>query len=369
MNIIDTITERYEKLRPADEGGGAEPTRRHVLKAAPAVAAALAVGAIGLRTRLVAAQDATPAASPVVSGVQDATPAATPTDGAIPAEMGARFDAMPAFADVAYADASDTQLLDIYLPEGDGPFPVVVNFHAGGFTFGDKGEVPTKVGNALLDAGYAVVGVGYRLFGEATFPAAVLDARAAVHFLRANADAYRLDPDRIAAFGQSAGENLAAMLGTTGDDAPFDDASLGNADVSNEVQLVIDWFGPTDFGQLDAQAKAQGCPAADQTYGSADSIAAACLGAPIGSVPELVSEANPITYLNGSEPPFLIQKGDQDCTVAIENTKMLADALSAAGVDVEYDLLAGGGTATLGRRRCSRARRTSSGSWPSLTTT
>lgn len=188
------------------------------------------------------------------------------------------FSATPASADVAYADASDTQKLDIYLPQGAGPFPVVANCHAGGFAFGDKSEVPARVGEALLDAGYAVIGVGYRLSDEATFSAAVLDARAAVRFLRANGDAYRLDPERIAAFGQSAEGNLAAMLGTTGDAAAFDDASLDNADVSNEVQLVIDWFGSTDFGLLDGQAKAQGCSIEAQTYGRPDSIAAAYPG-------------------------------------------------------------------------------------------
>ena len=325
MITVDTITNESGQLAPPDGVVGIGPTRRDVFKLGWAVA----LGAVGLGTKPVGAQDATPAAS-------------TP-DGAVPTGMDARFDATPAFADVAYADASVTQLLDIYLPEGEGPFPVVINFHAGGFAFGDKGDIPATVGDALLDAGYAVVGVGYRLSAEATFPAAVLDARAAVRFLRANAAAYRLDPDRMAAFGQSAGGNLAAMLGTTGDDAPFDDASLGNADVSNEVQVGIDWFGPTDFGQLDAQAKAQGCPAADQTYGRADSIASAYLGAPVESSPELVVAANPITYIDGSEPPFLIQKGDQDCTVAIENTKMLADALGEVGVEVEYDLLAGAG--------------------------
>lgn len=286
MITVDTVTKQDRELAPPDRTGGSRPTRRDVLKFGSAGWAAVALSAVGLGTKAVTAQ-----------------------------------------------------VLDVYLPEGDGPFPVVVNFHAGGFAFGDKGDVPAKVGDAQLGAGYAVVGVGYRLSGEATFPAAVLDARAAVRFLRGNADAYRLDPDRIAAFGQSAGGNLAAMLGTTGDDAPFDDASLGNADVSNEVQVVVDWFGPTDFGLLDAQ----GCPPEAQTYGLPDSIAAAYLGAPVGSSPELVAQANPITYLDGSEPPFLIQKGDQDCTVAIENTKMLADALSAAGVEVEYDLLAGGG--------------------------
>lgn len=256
---------------------------------------------------------------------------------------GQSFTATPAFKDIAYASASNTQKLDIYLPQGIGPFPVVVNFHAGGFKFGDKSMIPGKVGQALLDAGYAVVGVDYRLSGEAPFPAAVLDARAAVRFLRANAAQYKLDQDRIAAFGQSAGGNLAAMLGTAADSTTFDDASLGNANVSNAVKAVVDWFGPHDFGKLDEQAKAQGCSASNQTHSEASSFESAYLGAAVASSADLVTKANPMSYIDAKDPPFLVQKGDQDCTVAIQNTKDLADALQAAGVPVEYELLAGVG--------------------------
>ncbi|MFM8321486.1 MAG: alpha/beta hydrolase fold domain-containing protein [Chloroflexota bacterium] len=263
--------------------------------------------------------------------------------GAIPAGMGQQFDATPAFSDVAYAALSDTQKLDIYLPEGDGPFPVVINLHAGGFKFGDKQGIPATVGKELLNNGYAVVGVGYRLSDEAAFPAAVQDVRAAVRFLRANADQYRIDPDRMAVFGQSAGGNLAAMLGTAAESQDFDEAGLGNAGVSNAVQAVVDWFGPTDFGQMDAQAAAQGCSASDQTHSVSGSFESAYLGAVVADSPELVARANPITYIDGSEPPFLIQKGQQDCTVAVDNTKMLADALSAKGLPVQFDLLPGVG--------------------------
>jgi acetyl esterase/lipase len=303
---------------------------------------------------------AAPTSAPVAAALPAATelPAATAATGAPPAGAppaggmpggagafgaGASFAATPAFADIAYASASPTQQLDIYLPEGDGPFPVVVNLHAGGFKFGDKGMIPGTIGQALLEAGYAVVGVNYRLSGEAPFPAAVLDARAAVRFLRANAAEYHLDPDHIAAFGQSAGGNLAAMLGTAAESTAFDDASLGNPEVSSAVQVVVNWFGPTDFGQMDAQAAAQGCAASDQTHSEASSFESAYLGAPVATSPELVAQANPISYIDGSEPPFLVQKGEQDCTVAVENTRMLADALQAAGVTAEYDLLAGVG--------------------------
>ncbi len=244
---------------------------------------------------------------------------------------------------VAYANTSATQVLDLYIPEGTGPFPVVVNIHPGGFFSGDKDMVPGNTGKALLQAGYAIASINYRLSGEAAFPAAVLDAKAAVRFLRANAAKYNLNPDKIAAFGQSAGGNIASMLGTSGDVAEFDDPSLGNAGVSSRVQAVINWFGPNDFSQMDAQAKAQGCAASDQTHSAADSFESKYLGTAVSGAPELVKKANPITYISKDDPAFLVQKGDQDCTIAIENTKMLADALSAAGLDVHYDLLKGVG--------------------------
>ncbi|NTU79995.1 MAG: alpha/beta hydrolase [Chloroflexales bacterium] len=321
--------------------GAAQPT------AAPAASAA-AEATSAPEATAPPASTAAPTALAATGAPPAGMPAGGPPAGAMPGGAGAfgagsSFAATPAFADVAYASASATQKLDVYLPEGDGPFPVVVNLHAGGFKFGDKGMIPGSIGQALLDAGYAVVGVNYRLSGEAPFPAAVLDARAAVRFLRANAAKYKLDPNHIAAFGQSAGGNLAAMLGTVAESKSFDDASLGNTGVASAVQAVVDWFGPTDFGQMDAQAAAQGCAASDQTHGAADSFESAYLGAPVATSPKLVAQANPITYIDGAEPPFLVQKGEQDCTVAVENTRMLADALQAAGVTVEYDLLPGVG--------------------------
>ena len=249
----------------------------------------------------------------------------------------------PTHADVAYANTSVTQKLDLYLPPGEGPHPVVVNIHGGGFKLGDKSMVDQALAQTLLDSGYAVASIDYRLSGEAIFPAAVFDAKAAVRFLRANAATYKLNPDKIAAFGQSAGGNLASMLGTSGDVAEFDDPSLGNAETSSRVQVVIDWFGPNDFAQMDAQAKAQGCSSSDQTHNAADSFESLYLGVAVPDAPELVQQANPMTYISPDDPPFLIQKGDSDCTVPIENTKMLADALAEAGLEVEYDLLAGVG--------------------------
>ncbi len=245
--------------------------------------------------------------------------------------------------DLAYASTSSAQKLDLYVPAGSGPFPLVINIHGGAFKMGSKAMLDTPVKDALLGAGYAVASINYRLSSEAIFPAALKDAKASVRFLRANATAYRLDAQRFASFGQSAGGNLASLLGTSQGVAEFDDAALGNAQTSSAVQAVMDWFGPSDFLQMDAQALAQGCGASDQTHNLANSPESLYLGAAIQSVPALAAKSNPITYIVTTTPPFLLQKGTLDCTVPVGQSMLLADALKAKGVFVRYDQLSGAG--------------------------
>jgi acetyl esterase/lipase len=313
------------------------------------IVVSLIAGCAGASTPAAAPTKA-PAATPTTAA-QPAAPAGMPPlpAGAVPPAGGLPAGALsapvitPTLSNIVYANTSSAQVLDLYMPEGTGPFPLVVNIHPGGFFTGDKSMIPVTPTLAMLAAGYAVASVNYRLSGEAPFPAAAQDVKAAVRFLRANAAKYHLNPDQIAAFGQSAGGNLASMLGTSSDIAAFDDPALGNAGISSRVQAVINWFGPNDFSQMDEQAKAQGCAASDQTHSAADSPESKYLGAAVPTVPELVKKANPMSYITPDDPPFFIQKGDQDCTIAIENTKMLADALSEAKMDVQYELLKGVG--------------------------
>lgn len=251
----------------------------------------------------------------------------------------------PSHAELAYATRSPAQTLDLYLPEGEGPFPLVINIHGGGFMIGDKDMLDAPIAKALLAKGIAVASIDYRLSGEAQFPAAIEDAKAAVRFLRANAGRYRLDPERFLAFGQSAGGNLASLVGTTGNAAVFDNPALGNPGVSSKVAAVIDWFGPTDFGQLDDHARAQGCPPGHGATGSPES---AYLGAPIGTVPDKVQAANPITYIDPMDPPFLLQKGSDDCLVPVSQSRVLAQSLRKAGVSTEFELLNGAGHGDMG---------------------
>ena len=234
----------------------------------------------------------------------------------------------PTFADVAYATLSQAQKLDLYLPDRSSERnPLVVYIHGGAFKEGDK-RGHARLFRKVLAAGYAVASLNYRMSGEARFPALVQDVKAAVRFLRANADRYRIDPERFAAWGPSAGGYLVAMLGVTGDVTDFDAPALGNAGVSSRVQAVVDWFGPTDFGVMDAQAAANpACGADAQYHDAADSPESLLLGAPVQDVPELVRAANPITYISASAPPFLIQHGTVDCVVPTQQSVILFEAL------------------------------------------
>ena len=251
----------------------------------------------------------------------------------------------PDHADVPYATLSPAQKLDLYLPDGPGPFPLVINIHGGGFRMGDKGMLDAPIAEALLARGIAVASIDYRLSDEAKFPAAIEDAKAAVRYLRANAVRYHLDPERFLAFGQSAGGNLASLVGTTGNAAVFDNPALGHPGVSSKVSAVIDWFGPSQFLQMDPQAREQGCP---PDHGAADSPESAYLGAPIATVPDKVRAASPITYIDPEDPPFLLQKGTEDCLVPVGQSQLLAQALGKAGVPVELEMLKGAGHGDMG---------------------
>jgi acetyl esterase/lipase len=249
----------------------------------------------------------------------------------------------PTHKDLAYASDSETQKLDLYLPEGDGPFPLVIMVHGGGFMFGDKADGMGLTGvDQLLAKGYAVSSINYRLSGEATYPAQIYDAKAAVRFLRANAEKYNLNADKFGAWGASAGGNLVALLGTTCGEAELEGAELGNADQSSCVQAVVDWFGPIDFLKLDEQFAGTSCA---QDHNAADSPESKLVGAEIQTVPDVVATTNPMNYISADDAPFFIQHGSADCNIPPIQGKNLADALAPAigAENATYMLLDGAG--------------------------
>ena len=291
----------------------------------------------------VAPTDAAPAAEATATEAAPAgAPAGPPPGGQMGVMPGATTFASvpPTHADLAYADQSEAQKLDLYIPTtGAGPFPVVVMIHGGGFMFGDKADGAGLTGvDQLLEAGYAVASINYRLSGEATWPAQIHDSKAAVRYLRAVAGDYNLDPARIAAWGASAGGNLAALLGTTCGVEELEGAELGNADQSSCVQAVVDWFGPIDFLAMDAQFADTDCP---QTHDAADSPESMLVGAPIQTVPDVVATTNAMNYIDDADPAFFIQHGSADCNVPPVQGQNLADALGADRAT--YTLIDGAG--------------------------
>jgi acetyl esterase/lipase len=235
----------------------------------------------------------------------------------------------PNHADVAYGSASEAQRLDIYLPEGKGPFPVVIFAHGGAFQFGSKREFfPGFKKNIeqMRSAGIAMVSIDYRMAGETTFPAAVQDMKSAVRFLRANGARYRIDPDKIAVWGKSAGAHLALMTGLTSKVAMFDDPAATAPAVSDRVSAIVSMYGPTDFLQMDAQLKVAGCAAGDQDHSQADSPESKYLGGQITKRPEVVTQSNPITYVRANSPPLMLLHGSADCTVPPLQSTILRDA-------------------------------------------
>jgi acetyl esterase/lipase len=232
--------------------------------------------------------------------------------------------------DIPYADQSPTQKLDIYLPDDiAGSKPVIVSIHGGAFMGCDKSDMQIMPMLEGLKRGYAVVAVNYRLSWEAKFPALVQDVKAAVRWIRANASRYEFDPQRVAAWGGSAGAYLASMLGTSVGTPELEDMRMGNPEQPCNVQAVVAWFGPTDFLKMDEQLAANGfCPQQDQNHNGANSPESLLLGQKITDVPELVTRANPETYIRPGAPPFYLQHGTKDCVVPVQQSVNFAAKLS-----------------------------------------
>ncbi|MDD3225443.1 MAG: alpha/beta hydrolase [Clostridium sp.] len=232
---------------------------------------------------------------------------------------------------VPYSSKSSAEKLDIYLPsDKNGPFPVIVAIHGGGFLTGDKhtGEVNPELEG--LNRGYAVVCINYRLSKEAKWPEQIFDAKAAIRFIRANASKYKLDPKKIAVWGDSTGGNLASLLGTSGDVKTMEDLSMGNARESSRVQAVVDWFGPVNYLTMDAQNKASGIKSKVKNvliHNSAKSPESKVMGKTITLVPSLVKSANPETYITADDPPFFIEHGTLDAKVPAQQSRDFAAAL------------------------------------------
>ena len=228
---------------------------------------------------------------------------------------------------ISYATISPAQKLDIYLPdEGEGAFPIIISIHGGAFMFGDKSDEQVNPMLEGLKHGYAVVSINYRLSGEALFPKNINDVKAAIRWVKANAATYKMNPDKIAVWGGSAGGNLAALAGTSSDVKELEDLSLGNANQTSRVQAVVDWFGPTNFLLMDEQLRRTGN--GKPHHSDAESPESKLMGQKITEIPSKVQLANPETYITKDDPPFLIHHGTKDQLVPTQQSINFAAKLT-----------------------------------------
>lgn len=247
------------------------------------------------------------------------------------------------FLDVPYGTESPRQCYDLYLPEeGDGPFPLFVHIHGGGFAFGDKRDDHMDAYLEGIRRGYAVASVEYRVSGEAAFPAAVLDCREAVRHMKIHAAEYCVDPGRIAVLGGSAGGNLAAMLGMNVPNGSFPGEEGRTFSCEPTVQVCVDQFGPVRFETMEAQARANGV---SETHPDPAMMPESkYLGIPVDKAPaELLARAYPGTYASRAMAPLLVQHGTADHLVPWAQSEEFVRDLCARGFadKVEYAPLEG----------------------------
>ena len=237
--------------------------------------------------------------------------------------------------DLVYVEGGhERHKLDLYLPEkADGPLPLIIWVHGGGWQNGSKDGCPPLRGG-YIERGYAVASINYRLSGHAVFPAQIEDCKAAIRWLRAHAKEYNLDAKRFGVWGSSAGGHLVALIGTSGDVKEFDVGA--NQDQSSRVQAVCDYYGPTDFTVFVTTP-------GYESHATDSSPEAKLIGGAVLQNKARAARVNPITYVSKDDPPFLIVHGDKDPTVPINQSQLLFNALKQTGVSAHFHTIHGAG--------------------------
>lgn len=224
--------------------------------------------------------------------------------------------------------------LDLRLPPpGDAPHPLIIWVHGGGWIYGSRRRLPphlfeSRVHDQMLDAGFAVASVDYRLAREAGFPGMLLDVKAALRWLRGHAAEFTLDPERVILWGESAGGHLAVMAGIC---TKLDGARRTgeHPDQSEVPTAIVDWYGPAD---LTAMAQTDLGADSEEVGETADR-------------PEVVlqessgwtyAELSATSYVRPDAPPVFVAHGSADQIVPVAQSRELVARLEAVAANVDY---------------------------------
>lgn len=224
---------------------------------------------------------------------------------------------------IEYARGEDYRLtLDVYMPEGEGPFPAIVAIHGGAWRSGTKINWLRHAWK-LAGAGFVVVAINYRLAPEFPFPAQIHDCKAAVRWARKHAADYRIVPDRIGAIGYSAGGHLAALLATTdANDGLEGPVPAEDLKISTRLSAAAIGGAPCDFDWIADDSRQMNF----------------LFGGTKLEKPELWRSAAPKTWLTPDDPPCHFFHGENDALVPVETAQKMHRSLVEAGVHSEFVL-------------------------------
>jgi acetyl esterase/lipase len=221
--------------------------------------------------------------------------------------------------------------LDLYRPTNETIPRLIVWVHGGAWRGGSRNSMPLT---ALLEHGYSVASVDYRLTPTAPFPAQVHDIKAAIRFLRANASHFKINTDTIAIAGASAGGHLVALVGTTNEHAQLEGNIGQHLDQSSSVHAVVSYYGASNLMSILAQSTPHGL-----------SVRIPALQLLLGGQPDtevkLAQLASPVFHIDENDPPLLLLHGDQDPQMPINQSHELHGRYLEAGLECHFEVIHG----------------------------
>ncbi|MBQ8995686.1 MAG: alpha/beta hydrolase [Oscillospiraceae bacterium] len=232
---------------------------------------------------------------------------------------------------VPYSSQSPRQYMDIWAPEGAKDLPVIIWIHGGGWNDEKLTEKyrPEPEMARLSKLGFVCASIEYRLAKHAPFPAQIEDCKCAVRFLRANAEKFGIDPNKIGAWGESAGGHLTALLAVTGNVKEFEGKG-GWLDQSSAIQAAVPWYAPYDMVASVQQA-------------GGNELFQLLFGGTIEEKKDLIWAASPMKYAGDPLPPMLLMHGDMDRLVPTKQTLDFYLAARERGNPVELCIVPGQG--------------------------